>query len=136
MRLTITVAILTLLLASVTSQAAEPVLQFTPTTPTTVNLSASEQITIEDRVTNQSRRTFRVGLTPMPGITQLFGPAIECRQDQALGYLQSCLLTLEVDGSKIRESIQGGPIVCNGGSRNQCYQPAAQFAMQVNLVTD
>jgi predicted Co/Zn/Cd cation transporter (cation efflux family) len=69
MRLTITVAILTLLLASVTSQAAEPVLQFTPTTPTTVNLSASEQITIEYRVTNQSRRTFRVGLTPMPGIT-------------------------------------------------------------------
>jgi len=49
MRLTITVAILTLLLASVTSQAAEPVLQFTPTTPTTVNLSASEQITIEYR---------------------------------------------------------------------------------------
>ncbi|WP_419421528.1 hypothetical protein ACNVED_16590 (plasmid) [Legionella sp. D16C41] len=58
----------------------------------------------------------------IPGITQDVSPG-HCPSVFVLGYQQSCLLTLIVHGNALNGNIVGGPVVCEQGNVNQCYQP-------------
>jgi len=101
-----------------------------------VEISAGDVKTVEYRVTNQSRKIFTLDLQAIVGVRQLQGQNGECEINQPLRHRESCLLTLEVDGSKISQSVQGGPIVCQAGNRNSCYQPASQYSLRIKLMDD
>ena len=48
-----------------------------------------------------------------------------------MGYQQSCILSLAINGSALTGDIPGGPIVCQQGNANQCYQPSAANSLRI-----
>ncbi|WP_028387723.1 DUF1566 domain-containing protein [Legionella fairfieldensis] len=46
-----------------------------------------------------------------------------CSSFFVLGYQQSCILSLLINGNTLKGDILGGPAVCEHGNPNQCYQP-------------
>lgn len=113
------------------SFAAQPVWTFIPLTPTTVIVPSNGSAVISYRVTNQSEKPHRLQWKPIPGITQIAnGPGV-CQSEFFLPNKgSSCVLVLTVKGSQLRETnFVGGPVVCEQGNSNQCYQPA-----QINLL--
>ncbi|WP_419420470.1 hypothetical protein ACNVED_04000 [Legionella sp. D16C41] len=104
------------------AHAGIPLWTFTPLTPTQLTVSANDTATISYQLTNQSKRVHTLVMRDIPGITQDLSPG-HCSSIFVLGYQQSCLLTLIVHGSALNGNIMGGPIVCEHGNINQCYQP-------------
>jgi hypothetical protein len=52
------------------AQATSPVWTFTPLTPTSISVSNNSTATIQYRVTNQSKKSHQLMMTPIQGITQ------------------------------------------------------------------
>lgn len=50
---------------------------------------------------------------------------------QPLGYQQSCILNLSINGSALNGNILSGPIVCSQGNPSQCYQPSAANSLNI-----
>jgi hypothetical protein len=115
-----------------TAFAGTPLWTFQPLTATTIAIPSTGMATIQYQVTNQSRKTHTLAMTPTPGITQTTTSG-NCSSPFTLSYQQSCTLTLEVDGAALQGNIIGGPKVCQQGSALQCYQPSAANILRVTL---
>jgi hypothetical protein len=107
------------------SYAATPLWTFTPLTATTVSVPSNETATIQYTITNQSSRVHTLSLQPISGVTQLTVGLGVCGNPFILIGKASCTLSLQVTGSQLTAPINDGPIVCEQGSTQQCYRPAA-----------
>lgn len=116
-------------------EASAPVWTMTPHPEYSphVTLNALQTATIKYTVTNQSHRTHTLAMNPILGITQVTSPG-NCSSSFTLSYQQSCILTLNVNGALLNSSIKGGPVLCQQGIPLQCYQPAANDVLDIQLV--
>lgn len=103
---------------------------FTPLTQTTITVAANDTATVSYQVTNQSRKTHTLAMQAIPGVTQITTSG-NCPNPFVLGYQQSCILNLSINGSALKGNIQSGPIVCQQGNPNQCYQPSAANSLNI-----
>lgn len=111
-----------MLMASV--QAGIPVWTYSAPNPAQVTVSAGSSATVQYTVTNQSTRTKNLILKATPGLS-----ASPC---YLAGKGSSCTVTLTVNGSQIPEQgLHAGPIMCEQGNPNQCYQPGAGNVLNV-----
>ena len=110
--------------------AGRPLWTLTPLTQTTITLAANDTATVSYQVTNQSRKTRTLAMKAIPGVTQVTTSG-NCPTPFVLRYQQSCLLNLSINGGALKGNIQGGPIVCQQGNQNQCYQPSAANSLHV-----
>lgn len=110
------------------AHAGKPVWTFTPVAeyPASVTVSATGTATVQYNVTNQSHQPHTLKMQPIQGIT----PS-GC--DSPLGYQQSCALTLAVNGSALKGDVIGGPILCDQGNANLCYQPSQANSLAIRL---
>ncbi|PJE09896.1 hypothetical protein [Legionella sp.] len=115
------------------AQAGVPLWTFTPdpSFPSKITLSPTGTATIKYLVTNQSNKSHTLVMQPIPGITQMSSGFGICGNPFPLGYLQSCTLVLQVNGSDIPNNLSGGPVVCSQGNPLQCYQPSASDVLNV-----
>lgn len=116
-----------------TVQAGIPLWKFTPDVnfPPQVSLGPSARTTVKYTITNQSKRTHILIMKPITGINQVTLDEGECDNPFKLGYQQSCILNLQVDGGKLKGNVLGGPVVCNQGNDLQCYQPGMPDSLQI-----
>lgn len=105
------------LLMSTAIHAATPVWTFKPLTATRISVPVTGTATVQYTVTNQSHKSHTLFMKPIQGI-QASGCATP------LAGHQSCTLTLSISGSKLQGDVSGGPILCEQGNPNQCYQPS------------
>ncbi len=111
-------------------QAGKPLWTFVPLTPTTVSVPINGATTIKYTVTNQSRKTHTLVMTPIAGITQDISSS-NCLAPFVLGYQKSCTLVLKINGAAINSNIAGGPVVCEQANLLQCYQPAQVNSLNI-----
>ena len=110
--------------------AGTPLWTFTPLTQTTITVSANDTATVSYQVTNQSRKTHTLAMKAIPGVTQITTSG-NCPTPFVLGYQQSCILSLSINGSALNGNVIGGPVVCNQGNPNQCYQLSAANSLHI-----
>ena len=112
---------------------ASPVWTFSPLTNTQVTVDASSTATIQYTVTNQSRLPHTLIMTDIPGVSRTT-TAGNCGNPVALGYQESCTLTLVVTGSELSGNVVGGPVLCQqGGGTLQCSEPFPSDALNITL---
>lgn len=110
--------------------AGTPLWTLTPLTQTSITVAANDTATVRYQVTNQSRKTHALAMKAIPGVTQLTTPG-NCPTPFVLDYRQSCILNLAINGSALNGNVLGGPIVCQQGNPNQCYQPSAANSLDI-----
>lgn len=116
--------------------AGRPVWTFTPLTATSVSVSRNSTAVVQYQVTNQSSKSHRLVMTPIPGVTQTTTGTGICGQSFILPSAgSSCILSLTVDGSQLTQPISDGPIVCEQGSTLQCYKPDPKNILRANVDT-
>ncbi|AWN73917.1 beta-propeller fold lactonase family protein [Legionella anisa] len=113
-----------MMFAMALAYAGTPLWTLTPLTATKITVPTNGVATVKYLVTNQSKRSHTLIMTAIPGITQVTKTG-NCPNPFILGYQQSCILNLTVNGSAITRNIIGGPVVCQQGNLNQCYQPSS-----------
>jgi hypothetical protein len=111
--------------------AQQPLWSFTPLTPTTITVPASSMTAIKYQVTNHSNRRHLLLMRSLNGISQVT-TAGNCSNPVVLGSQQSCILNLNVNGSAISTNIVGGPVLCDHGNPNQCYQPSLVNSLRIS----
>lgn len=120
--------VLTIIMAF--AHAGKPLWTFIPLTATTITLTDNDTATVSYQVTNQSRRTHTLAMKTIRGITQVT-TAGNCPSPFILEYQQSCILTLFINGSALSGNVPGGPVVCQQGDLNQCYQPSSANSLHL-----
>lgn len=96
--------------------ARTPVWTYSAPNPARVTVSDGGTAIVEYTVTNQSRRAKDLILKPTLGLS-----ASSCH---LAGKGSTCALTLTINGSLIpQQGIHAGPVLCEQGNPNQCYQP-------------
>jgi hypothetical protein len=119
---------------SITAQASTPLWTFTPLTATTITVPSNGTATISYTVTNQSNKSHTLKMTPIQGITQLTSGAGICASTFTLATKgSSCILSLQVNGSEMTNTISNGPIVCEQGSSAQCYRPGTNDILHITF---
>ena len=113
--------------------ASTPVWTFTPLTPTTITVPTNGTATIQYRVTNQSPHTHLLVMNAITGVTQ--NTTDSCPNPFQLTSQQSCVLTLDVQGSMLQNNVIGGPVVCNNANPLQCYQPSSTDQLNITLTS-
>lgn len=108
-----------------TAWAAAPLWTFEPLTATTIVIPANGTANVQYRVTNQSSRPHTLAMQPIPGATQVTAGLNICSNPFVLGGKESCVLSIEIDGSQLNQAITDGPLVCQQDSTTQCYRPSA-----------
>lgn len=117
------------------AQAGQPLWTLTPLTSTRVEVSTVSSATVQYTVKNQSKRSHTLRMRDIQGVSQVTtGPGICANPFSLLGEA-SCTLSLQIHGNQIPASIMGGPVLCQDGNPNQCYQPAAADILQVTRTT-
>jgi hypothetical protein len=111
-------------------QSGTPVWTFTPLTGTTISLPPNGNHTIQYRVTNQSKKSHTLALQSINNVSQTTTSG-NCANPFTLGYLESCILTLVINGSELTENIVGGPVVCDAIYPLQCYQPSQADSLTI-----
>ena len=111
-----------LLIITTLSHAGSPVWTFMPLTATTISVPSNGTGTVQYTVTNQSSRTHVLAMQPITGVSQNTSSGY-CGNPFTLGYHQSCVLNLTINGSLIPSYFSEGPVVCQQGNSLQCYQP-------------
>lgn len=112
------------LLLATAVHAGTPVWTFSPLTATSVIVSTTGSAIVQYAVTNQSNKTHTLRMRPIEGIQ-----AEGCTTP--LGAHQSCTLTLSITGSTLTGAVVGGPVLCESGNPNQCYQPSQGDALNI-----
>ncbi|MES2218722.1 MAG: DUF1566 domain-containing protein [Pseudomonadota bacterium] len=115
-----------------TAQAGLPLWSFTPLTATTIIVEPGTTGVVQYLVTNNSSRTHTLAMTPITGITQLTGGS-NCSNPFILGFLGSCVLSLQFDANVVPAGLFGGPAVCDFGSTLQCYQPSLADSLNITV---
>ena len=119
-----------MMLAMTFVHAGTPLWTFTPLTPTTVALSEQDTATVSYQITNQSHTSHTLTMKAIPGVTQV-STSGNCPNPFVLGYKQSCVLMLSINGSALNGNIINGPVVCQQGNANQCYQPDSMNVLRI-----
>jgi len=114
------------------AHAGAPVWTILPLTATTITVPSNSTATVSYQITNQSKRTHTLAMNTIPGITQVTTGG-NCSNQFVLGYQQSCILTLSINGSALSGNVTGGPVICNQGNPIQCYQPSQANELQITL---
>jgi 6-phosphogluconolactonase (cycloisomerase 2 family) len=115
---------------------AAPTWTITPLTTTTVSVSSNMTATVSYLVTNQSKKSHTLSLSPVPGITQTTLGTHTCGTVFTLpGKGTSCTLSLLVDGNQVMTGSANGPVICEQGHNQQCYRPAAADVLNINRDT-
>lgn len=119
-----------------TAYAGSPLWTFTPLTATTFSLPTNSTATVQYEVTNQSKKSHTLAWKPIQGVSQNTAGMGICANPFVLGYQQSCVLSLLVDGSLLAGSVVGGPVVCQQGAGSLlCYQPSAVDSLNITRIT-
>lgn len=115
--------------------ASKPLWSFTADAyyPPNISITSIGTAYIQYTVTNQSQKTHTLVMKPIAGVTQVTTGG-NCSSSFTLAYQQSCTLQLLVNGSMISEHLDGGPIVCQQGDANQCYQPDSAQALNITRI--
>lgn len=127
----IRVTLFGLCLAISTAQAAMPLWTFEPLTPTTVVVPANGTAMVQYQVTNQSSRPHALRMQSIQGITQITTEQGFCSSLFVLQSKNSCILSLQINGSQLNSPITDGPVVCQQGNLNQCYRPSAANVLNI-----
>ncbi len=106
---------------------------FSPLSPTTISLPANGTATVQYRVTNQSKKIRTLVMQPIQGVTQITNGVGFCKNPFVLADKDSCILSLEINGSQLTDSIMDGPVVCHRDSILQCYRPSSTNIMRISL---
>lgn len=113
------------LFLTTTLHAGSPVWTFSAPSPASVTISSGSTATVQYVVTNQSTKPKHLKLKITAGLS-----TSSC--DLAGGKGSTCTLTLTVNGNSVpSEGIHAGPVLCEEGNPNQCYQPAATNQLSV-----
>lgn len=131
------VSFLLLSLVCMTGFSASPVWTITPVSPYGTHFSIANGQTgiVKYKVTNQSPKVHTLYLTPTQGITQQVGSG-NCASPFILGSMQSCILTLSVNGSQLNGNLEGGPVICEMNNPLQCYQPELANILTITKTTN
>jgi len=123
----------TLLLLCVlgTAVAGKPVWTFTALTDTQISVARGDTAIIDYLLTSQTVKSKRLYMRPITGITQVTVGAGLCDIAIKLDSHDSCTLRLEVDGDALTQPILGGPVVCEGSTTLQCYEPALKDILKI-----
>ncbi|KTD14702.1 transmembrane protein [Legionella hackeliae] len=111
--------------------AGAPLWTFEPLTDTKIKVPANGTAIVQYRVTNQSRKTHTLTMQPMRGIRQITSGLNVCRNPFILRSKNSCILSLQINGSQLKRPITDGPVVCQQGNLNQCYRPSAANTLDI-----
>jgi DNA-binding beta-propeller fold protein YncE len=121
--------------------APNPVFSITPYTPTSMLLPANGTAIVQYQVTNQTQITRTLTIKPITGASQIVTGTGVCTSPFTLNSKESCLLTLEVNGSQISTHIKGGPIVCKTvgpGNNNPdpflCSWPSQENSLFISVI--
>lgn len=112
------------------AQAGVPLYSFTPLTSTSLIVAANGTATVKYQITNQSKKVHTLVMKTIPGITQVTTTG-NCPHPFVLGYNQSCILNLAINGHALIGNTEGGPIICQQGSFTQCYRPASTNSLKI-----
>jgi len=104
------------------AEAQKPVWTFEALSSPKVSVAANETVMVQYKVVNQSRKQHHLVFQATPGITQVIGNGY-CSNPFTLDYKEPCTLTLAIQGANLPGNVSGGPVVCEGGNPNECYQP-------------
>ncbi|MFW2532737.1 MULTISPECIES: hypothetical protein [unclassified Legionella] len=118
------------ILITTLAYAGKPLWTFIPLTDTTVILPLTGAGTVKYKVTNQSQKSHTLVMTTIPGIVQAT-TAGNCSNPFVLGYQESCILTLTIDGGALSGNVKHGPIVCEQFSSSLCYQPSEHESLNI-----
>lgn len=106
--------------------AGTPVWTYSAPNPANVTVSANGTATVQYTVTNQSSKPKNLKLKAIAGLS-----ASSC---YLAGKGSTCMLTVTVNGSQIpKQGIHSGPILCEQGNANQCYQPSQANRLSVTV---
>lgn len=112
------------------TQAGRPLWTFTPLSSNIVSLPNNGVANVQYRVTNQSRRAHTLALQSIANVSQDTSSG-NCPNVFRLGYLESCILSLVINGNQLTETISGGPTVCDANYPLQCYSPSQTDSLSI-----
>ncbi len=112
--------------------AGTPMWTFTPLTETTIDIPDDGVQLVQYRVANQSGRARTLAFQPIAGVAQITGSGV-CPSPFTLQANASCILSLQVTASEMSAPILRGPVVCEQGGMNQCYQPSLPDSLNVSI---
>jgi hypothetical protein len=113
--------------------AVTPRWTFDPLTATTIAVPVNGTAVVQYKVTNQTTSPDTLTLQPTQGIAQITTGLGVCGNPFVIRGKDSCILSLQINGSQLSGPIDGGPIICRPGSAHQCYQPNAANILHVTL---
>jgi hypothetical protein len=111
--------------------AGAPLWTFEPLTATAVAVPANVTAMVQYRVTNQSSKPHTLTIQPIRGITQITTGLNVCGNPFVLRGKNSCILSLQINGSQLSGPVTDGPVVCQQDSANQCYRPSATNILRI-----
>jgi IPT/TIG domain len=111
--------------------AGTPLWTFEPLTATTMAVPANGTALVQYRVTNQSSKPHTLTMQPIRGITQITTGLNICGNPFVLRGKNSCILSLQINGSQLNSPVMDGPVVCQQGSTNQCYRPSSANILRI-----
>ncbi|HHR0741114.1 TPA: hypothetical protein ACS2XB_003140, partial [Legionella pneumophila] len=114
-----------------TACAGTPLWTFEPLMPTTITVPANGTAMVQYRVTNQSSRPHTLAMQPIRGVTQITAGLNVCGNPFVLRGKNSCILSLQINGSQLSSPITDGPVVCQQGNLNQCYRPSSANILRI-----
>ncbi len=119
------------------AQAGTSLWTLTPLTATTVSVPANQSTIVQYLVTNKSKRPYTMTMTPIKGVTQLTTAPGFCGNPFTLSTEgAACILSLQVHGNLVGREALSGPVICNQGSKMQCYKPRAADVLVVNVIAN
>ncbi len=114
-----------------TAYARGPLWTFEPLTDTTITVPSNSTAIVQYTVTNQSNKPHTLTMTPIRSITQISTGLNVCGNPFVLRGKSSCVLSLQINGNQLNSPIVDGPMVCQQGSTNQCYQPSSTNILRI-----
>lgn len=111
--------------------AGTPLWTFEPITATTIAVPANSTALVQYRVTNQSSKPHSLTMQPIRGIVQITTGLNVCSNPFVLRGKDSCILSLQINGSQLNSPIIDGPVICQQGNLNQCYRPSAASILRI-----
>ena len=111
--------------------AGTPLWTLEPLTATTIAVPANGTAIVQYRVTNQSSKPHTLSMQPIRGIAQITTGLNVCGNPFVLRGKNSCVLSLQINGSQLNAPITGGPVVCQQGNPNQCYRPGSANILRI-----
>jgi hypothetical protein len=121
------IALCFLFLSSIIVQAGTPLWSFEALTVTSLT-----QGVVQYQVTSQTSKPHTLTVLPIEGVSQVIGTGLCTSPFVFQGKGATCTLSLAVDGRLLSRSSTGGPVVCQQGATNMCYQPGIANSLHVN----